>query len=201
MSILVGKTAPDFTSQAVLADGQSVENFSLTEEISGKYALIFFYPFDFTFVCPTELIALNNRMPAFNERNIKVIGISIDSMHTHKAWRQTAVDNGGIGQVDFPLIADVKHNICQAYGIQHPEEGAAYRAAFIIDKQGTVRAQIVNDLPIGRDIDEILRLFDAVQFNDEFGEVCPVGWRKGKQSMQATKESVASFLQENSKSL
>lgn len=201
MTVLVGKAAPDFVAPAVLANGETADNFCLSEQIKGKYALLFFYPFDFTFVCPTELLALHNRMDAFNERNIEVIGISIDSLHTHRAWRNTAIANGGIGTIKFPLIADVKHNICQSYGIQHPAEGAAYRGAFILDKSGVVRAQIVNDLPIGRDIDEILRLFDAVEFHETNGEVCPVGWSRGKAGMQADPAGVSAYLEKHSAAL
>ncbi len=198
---LVGKVAPDFVAPAVLPSGEGVDSFSLLKNIEGKYALIFFYPYDFTFVCPTELIALNNRMDGFKERKIEVIGVSIDSTHTHNAWRKTAIASGGIGEVKFPLVSDVKHNICQSYGIQHPENGASFRGAFIIDKKGVVRVEMINDFPIGRNIDEILRLFDAVQFNEQHGEVCPVGWQKGKEGMKETYQSVSQYLEKNSNDL
>lgn len=201
MSVLVGRAVPDFVAPAVLENGDSVDKFSLSKYIEGKYALVFFYPFDFTFVCPTELIALNNRIDAFLERKIAIVGVSIDSLHTHRAWRKTDIASGGIGEIRFPLVSDVKHTICQSYGIQHPEEGASFRGAFIVDKHGVVRAQIVNDLPIGRDIDEILRLFDAVRFHEEHGEVCPVGWQQGKAGMQETPDSVAAYLEEHSSGL
>lgn len=201
MSILVGRKAPDFTCAAVLANGEITTKFKLSEAISGKYALVFFYPLDFTFVCPSELIALNKRMAQFKERNVEVIAVSIDSQFTHLAWRNTPINKGGIEKVDYIMAADVNHRICQAYGVEHPEAGVAYRGAFIIDKTGTVRAQIVNDLPIGRDIDELLRIVDAVQYNEAHGEVCPAGWSKGKSGMTATPDGVATYLATNTAEL
>lgn len=201
MSVLVGRKAPDFSCAVVTASGEINSKFKLSEAINGKYALIFFYPLDFTFVCPSELIALNNRMNQFKERGIEVIAVSIDSQFTHSAWRNTPVEQGGIGKVAFTLAADVHHRICQAYGVEHPEAGVAFRGAFIIDKQGVVRAQQVNDLPIGRDIDEILRLFDALQFSEVHGEVCPAGWKKGAQGMKPNAAGVASYLAENATEL
>jgi peroxiredoxin (alkyl hydroperoxide reductase subunit C) len=196
MSTLVGKKAPDFTSSAVLPDGEIINNFNLTNYIANKKALIFFYPFDFTFVCPTELLALHNRMEFFKERKIEVIAVSIDSEHTHKAWRETEISKGGIGNVDFNMVADVKHEIVKSYGVEHPDIGAAFRASFLVDKNGIIRSQIINDLPIGRNIDEIIRTFDAIEFNDKYGEVCPVGWQKGDKGLQTNNESIAKFLQE-----
>ncbi|RMF15787.1 MAG: peroxiredoxin, partial [Gammaproteobacteria bacterium] len=148
MSVLVGKKAPDFTVPAVLADGTIVDSFNLSEAIKGKYAIVFFYPLDFTFVCPSELIALDHRIPEFQERNVEVIGVSIDSHFTHNAWRNTPVDKGGIGPVKYTLAADMKHEIAQAYDVES-EGGVAFRGAFLIDKDGVVRSQIVNDLPLG----------------------------------------------------
>lgn len=200
-SSLVGRAAPDFIVSAVMADGQIVDSFSLSKTINGKFGLLFFYPLDFTFVCPSELIALDRRMDAFNEKKIEVMAISIDSVHTHNAWRNTDVAKGGIGPVKYNLLSDVKHTVCQNYGIEHPEEGIAFRGAFMIDKNGVVRAQIVNDLPIGRNIDEILRVFDAIQFHDEFGDVCPAGWKKGDDGMKADAKGVARYLEENSTNL
>lgn len=193
MSVLVGRQAPDFTVEAVLANGE-ISKFNLHKTLDGKYGLVFFYPLDFTFVCPSELIALDHRMGDFNERDVEVIAVSIDSQFTHKAYRNTAVKDGGIGPVKFTLAADINHTICQSYGIEHPVAGVAFRAAFIIDKKGQVRSQIVNDLPIGRNIDELLRIIDAVQFNEEHGEVCPAGWKKGKAGMKATTKGVADYL-------
>ncbi|GGO83073.1 peroxidase [Marinobacterium nitratireducens] len=197
MGVLVGKQAPDFTAAAVLGDGQIVDAFNLKEAISGKYGLVFFYPLDFTFVCPSELIALNNRMAAFKERNVEVIGVSIDSQFTHNAWRNTPVNQGGIGPVEYTLVADVKHEICQAYDVE-ADAGVAFRGAFLIDQNGVVRSQIVNDLPLGRNMEELIRLVDALQFHEEHGEVCPAGWTKGDKGMNASPEGVAAYLAEES---
>lgn len=194
MSILVGRKAPDFTAAAVLANGEITPQFNLTEAIKGKVGILFFYPLDFTFVCPSELIAVNNRIAEFEKRNTLLMGVSIDSQFTHNAWRNTDVANGGIGKVNFPLIADVNHQICQAYGVEHPTAHVALRGAFIIDKQGVVRSQIVNDLPLGRNIDELIRLVDALEFHEKHGEVCPANWSKGKAAIKPTTEGIASYL-------
>lgn len=201
MSILVGHQAPDFTLPAVLANGEIVDKFNLYETIKGKHALVFFYPLDFTFVCPSELIALNHRMAEFKQRHVEVIAISIDSQFTHNAYRQTAIKDGGIGPVDYTLVADMRHHVCQAFGVEHPVAGVALRAAFVIDKQGLVRSQIVNDLPIGRNIDEIIRIIDAVQFFETHGEVCPAGWQKGHPGMKANPQGVADYLASNADKL
>jgi peroxiredoxin (alkyl hydroperoxide reductase subunit C) len=201
MNVLVGRKAPDFVAAAVLANGNIVDKFSFSQETQNKYALVFFYPLDFTFVCPSELIALDNMIDAFKERNVEVIGVSIDSQFTHNAWRNTPINKGGIGPLRYTLVADVNHAICQAYGVEHPEAGVALRGAFIIDNTGLVRSQIVNDLPLGRDISEILRLFDALQFHEKNGEVCPANWSKGKAGMVATPDGVAHFLAENAEDL
>lgn len=200
-TILVGKKAPDFTSAAVMANGEINPSFNLHKAIDKKYAIIFFYPLDFTFVCPSELIALDNRMEEFESRKTLVMGVSIDSQFTHNAWRNTPVANGGIGQVRYPLIADVNHQICQAYGVEHPTAHVALRGAFIIDKNGIVRSQIVNDLPLGRNIDELIRLIDALEFHDKHGEVCPAGWTKGKTGIKPTTDGIAQFLAAESKGL
>ena len=201
MSVLVGRPAPDFTAPAVLGSGEIVDGYNLSEAINGKYAVIFFYPLDFTFVCPSELIAFDHRYQAFAERGVEVIGVSIDSHFTHNAWRNTPVDKGGIGQVQYTLVADVKHSICQDYGVEHPAAGVAFRGSFLIDKQGLVRHQVVNDLPLGRDVDEMIRMVDALQFHEEHGEVCPAGWNKGKKGMNASPDGVAAYLAENADSL
>jgi len=194
MVMLVGRQAPDFCVAAVLADGSIVDQFRLHETIKGKYGLVFFYPLDFTFVCPSELIALDNRVDEFKNRNVEVVAVSIDSQFTHNAWRHTPVNKGGIGEVRYTMAADVSHEICQSYGVEHPEASVAFRGAFIIDREGVVRAQIVNDLPIGRNIDELIRVVDALQFHEEHGEVCPANWQKGKAGMQASPEGVAKYL-------
>ncbi len=193
MGVLVGKQAPDFTAAAVLGTGEIVDSFNLKEAIKGKYGLVFFYPLDFTFVCPSELIALDHRMDAFKARNVEVIGVSIDSQFTHNAWRNTPVNAGGIGQVKYTLVADVKHEICQAYDVE-ADAGVAFRGAFLIDQAGNVRSQIVNDLPLGRNMDELIRLVDALQFHEEHGEVCPAGWNKGDKGMNASPDGVAQYL-------
>ncbi len=198
---LIGKKAPDFTTAAVLADGTIKTDYQLSTAIDGKYGLVFFYPLDFTFVCPSELIALDHRMQQFKALNVEVIAISIDSQFTHSAWRNTAIDQGGIGPVQYTLVADIKHEICQAYGVEHPSAGVALRGAFVIDKQGIVRALMVNDLPLGRSIDEIIRLIDALQYHEVHGEVCPAGWRKGDKGMIATTEGVATYLETNAATL
>lgn len=201
MSVLVGRKAPDFTAPAVLADGKIVEEFNLEKTLKGKYGLIFFYPLDFTFVCPSELVALSKRMDKFTELGVEVIGVSIDSHFTHNAWRNTSVEQGGIGPVKYTLVADINHNICQSYGVEHPIAGVAFRGAFLIDKDGFVRSQMVNDLPLGRNIDELIRLTEALQFHEKHGEVCPAGWQKGDQGMTATPDGVADYLQKNAAAL
>lgn len=200
MSVLVGRQAPDFTAAAVLGDGSISESFKLSD-LRGKYVVLFFWPLDFTFVCPSEIIAHENRRKAFAERGVELVGVSIDSQFTHFAWRNTPVNKGGIGEVGFPMVADVQHEICRAYGIEHPQAGVAFRASFLIDKNGLVRHQTVNDLPLGRNVDEMLRVVDALQFHEEHGEVCPAGWQKGQEGMKADADGVASYLAKNAESL
>ncbi len=200
MAVLVGKPAPDFTANAVMGDN-SIRSFTLSKETQGKYVVIFFYPLDFTFVCPSELIAFDHRLDEFKKRGVEVIGVSIDSQFTHLAWKNTPVNNGGIGQVQYPLIADVKHEICRAYDVEFGPAGVAFRGSFLIDKNGTVRHQVVNDLPLGRNVDEMLRMVDALQFTEEHGEVCPAGWNKGKAGMKASTAGVAEYLAAHAKEL
>lgn len=199
--VLVTRQAPDFTSSAVLGNGEIVNNFNFKKHVNGKAAVLFFYPLDFTFVCPSELIAFDHRYEEFKKRGVEVVGVSIDSEFTHNAWRNTPTENGGIGAVKYALAADVKHDIAKAYGIEHPEEGVALRASFLIDKNGVVRHQIVNDLPLGRNIDEMLRMVDALQFHEEHGEVCPAQWEKGKEGMKDSPEGVAKYLKQNADKL
>lgn len=201
MSVLVGRPAPDFTAAAVLGSGEIVDSFTLSEVIKGKKAVIFFYPLDFTFVCPSELIAFDKRYAEFQKRGVEVIGVSIDSQFSHNAWRNTPVNQGGIGPVQYTLVADVKHEICQAYDVEHPTDGVAFRGSFLIDAEGNVRHQVVNDLPLGRNVDEMLRMVDALNFHEEHGEVCPAGWQEGKKGMDASPEGVAAYLSENSEQL
>ncbi|HEX5393971.1 MAG TPA: peroxiredoxin [Rhodocyclaceae bacterium] len=199
MAVLVGKAAPDFTATAVLGNNE-IKDITLSSFTKGKYTLLFFYPLDFTFVCPSEIIAFDHRLEEFKKRNVEVIGVSIDSQFTHLAWKNTPIEKGGIGQVGYPLVADIKHEICQAYDVE-AAGGVAFRGAFLIDKSGTVRHQYVNDLPLGRNVDEFIRLVDALQFHEENGEVCPAGWQKGSKGMNASPEGVAKYLAENAKAL
>ena len=199
MSILVARPAPDFKATACMADG-TFKDISLSD-YKGKYVVLFFWPLDFTFVCPSEIIAHHNRVKAFEERGVQVLGVSIDSHFTHFAWRETPVEKGGIGRVAFPIIADVKHEIVNAYGIAHPDAGIALRASFLINKEGVVQHQVVNNLDLGREVDEMLRLVDALQFSEEHGEVCPAGWQKGQKGMKPTAAGVASYLAENAAKL
>ena len=200
MAVLVGKPAPNFTAAAVLGCNSIKEDFNLADHIKGKYAVIFFYPLDFTFVCPSELIAFDHRLAEFESRGVEVIGVSIDSHFTHLAWKNTPIDKGGIGKVGYPLVADIRHEICKAYDVE-ADAGVAYRGSFLIDKLGIVRHQVVNDLPLGRDVDEMLRVVDALQFTEEHGEVCPAGWSKGKAGMNASPEGVAKYLASHAKEL
>jgi len=193
MSVLVGKRAPDFTAAAVMPDGSINSSFSLSD-YKGKYIVLFFYPLDFTFVCPTELIAFSRRIEEFESRGVHVIGCSIDSQFTHVAWRNTPIEDGGIGAVSYPLVADVKHEVCKAYDVEFEQAGVAFRGSFLIDENGIVRHQVVNDLPLGRNVDEMLRMIDALQFTEKYGEVCPAGWNKGEKGMTPTREGVSAYL-------
>ncbi len=197
MSVLVSRKAPDFIAAAVSDQGAIIDRFVFSEFSRDQYTLLFFYPLDFTFVCPTELVALHHAMGQFKERKIAVAALSIDSQFTHNAWRNTSVSDGGIGPVNYTMVSDVTHAIARDYGIEHPEAGVAFRAAFVIDKKGMVRAEIVNDLPLGREIPEILRLFDALQFTDEHGDVCPANWKKGDVGMKATPKGVSQYLSDH----
>jgi peroxiredoxin (alkyl hydroperoxide reductase subunit C) len=195
MSVLVTQQAPDFTATAVLADGEIVEDFQLSK-FKGKKIVLFFYPLDFTFVCPSEILAHHHRVAAFTERGVQLIGVSIDSRYTHNAWRNTATKDGGIGSIDFPLVSDMDHAIMEAYGVVHPD-GIALRGSFLIDENFDVRHQVVNDLPLGRNVDEMLRMVDALDFHSSHGEVCPAGWNKGDEGMKDTPAGVAEYLSKN----
>jgi len=192
MSVLIARPAPEFTAPAVMPDGTIEEQFKLSD-LKGKYVVLFFWPLDFTFVCPTEIIAHDRRIEQFKERNVEVVGISIDSQYTHFAWRNLPVKEGGIGPVRFPIVADITHEITRAYGVEHPS-GVALRASFLIDKEGIVQHQVLNNLPLGRNVDEMLRVVDALQFTEMHGEVCPAGWQKGDIGMQPTAGGVADYL-------
>jgi len=198
--MLVTNKAPDFTATAVLADGQIVEDFNLYENIGEKGAVLFFYPLDFTFVCPSEIIAFSHRAKEFTDRGINVIGCSIDSQFSHFAWRETPVEKGGIGRINFPLVADLTKQISRDYDVLL-NDAVALRGSFLIDKDGTIRHAVVNDLPLGRNVDEMLRMVDAMLFTNEHGEVCPAGWVKGEEGMKADAEGVAEYLAKHAEEL
>lgn len=200
MSAFVCQQAPNFTAAAVMPDGSIKDDFSLSD-YAGQYVVLFFYPLDFTFVCPSEILAHNSRVAALKERGVQIIGVSIDSQFTHAAWRNTDVNKGGIGNIDIPLVADVKHEIVQAYGVEHPAAGVALRGSFLIDKEGVIQHMTVNNLPLGRNIDEMIRMVDALQFTEEHGEVCPAGWNKGDDGMVPNADGVASYLSAHSDDL
>jgi len=198
--MLVTNPAPDFTATAVLADGSIVEDFKLSENFGEKGTVVFFYPLDFTFVCPSEIIAFSHRYNEFQDRGVNVIGISVDSQFSHFAWRETPVEKGGIGRINFPLVADLTKNIARDYDVLL-NDAVALRGSFLIDDKGIVRHAVVNDLPLGRNVDEMLRMIDAQQFTDEFGEVCPAGWQKGDEAMKPDAEGVAEYLAKHEKEL
>ncbi|MEE8295828.1 MAG: peroxiredoxin [Sphingomonadales bacterium] len=200
MSVLVGKPAPDFTAVAVLEDGTIKEGFNLNEHLKGKYGLVFFYPLDFTFVCPSEILAFHNRMGTFKKLNCAVIGVSVDSQFSHAAWRNTAPKDGGLGPVDFPLVADITKSIARDYDVL-VNDAVAFRGTFLIDLEGVVRHQVVNDLPLGRNVDEAIRMVEALQYHEEHGKVCPAGWNKGDEGMKPSAKGVASYLAKHSDDL
>ena len=199
MAVLVGKEAPDFTAQFVMPDNSFAEK-SLSD-YRGKYVVLFFYPLDFTFVCPSEIIAFDNHLGEFKERNCEVIGVSVDSHFTHAAWKKTPVDQGGIGDIQYPLVADLTKSIAADYDVLTGDGAVAFRDLFLIDTKGQVRHQLVNDLPLGRSVAEAVRMVDALQFHESHGEVCPANWSKGKSGMKPNAEGVASYLSENAKGL
>lgn len=200
MSVLVGKQAPDFTATAVMPDNSFNDKFNLHTYLKGKIGVLFFYPLDFTFVCPSEIIAFDHRLDEFKQRGVEVIGVSVDSHFSHFAWKQTPVEKGGIGNVQYPLVADLTKSIARDYDVL-VNDAVAFRGTFLIDKNGVVRHQLVNDLPLGRNIDEAIRMVDALLFHQEHGEVCPAGWSKGKKGMKASTEGVAAYLKENADAL
>lgn len=199
MSVLVARQAPDFCAPAVMPDNKINMSFKLSD-YTGKYVLIFFWPLDFSFVCPTEIIALDRRIEVFEDRGIQVVGISIDSQYTHLAWKKTPRNKGGIGAVRFPIVADIDHNITSLYGIEH-SDGVALRASFIIDKKGIIQVEMINNLDLGRNIDEIIRLADALIYSQKHGKVCPAGWEEGREAMDASPEGVEIFLSDFSEEL
>lgn len=192
MSTLVTRQAPDFTATAVMGDNSFKEDFKLSD-YQGKYVILFFYPLDFTFVCPSEIIAFDKALAKFQEKNCEVIGVSIDSQFTHWAWKNTPVNDGGIGNIQYPLVADLDKKISRQYGVLL-DMGVALRGTFLIDKEGVVRHAVINDLPLGRSIDEALRMVDALEFHESHGDVCPANWKEGEEAMTPTAEGVADYL-------
>ncbi len=190
---LVNKQAPQFIKPAVMPDNTIEDNFDFHKYRGSDMSILFFYPLDFTFVCPSEIIAFNNRLAEFTQRKVKLIGVSVDSHFTHLAWKNTPINKGGIGNIQFPLIADLTKSISSEYGVL-TEAGISLRGTFLIDNDGVIRHQLVNDLPLGRNVDETLRLVDALLFHKQYGDVCPAGWQKGQTGMKATSDGVASYL-------
>ena len=198
--MLVTNPAPDFKATAVLANGSIVDNFKLSKNYGEKGTVLFFYPLDFTFVCPSEIIAFSKRVGDFESRGVKVIGVSVDSQFSHFAWRETPVNKGGIGNINFPLVADLDKKIAKSYDVLFGK-AVALRGSFLIDAKGIVRHAVINDLPLGRNVDEMIRMVDAMQFTDEHGEVCAAGWQKGDEGMKATTEGVAEYLDKHESDL
>lgn len=196
MSTLVTRPAPEFTADAVMGDG-TFKQVKLSD-YRGKYVLLFFYPLDFTFVCPSEILAFNSKVSEFKERGVELLGVSIDSKFSHFAWRETAVDKGGIGKIQYPLVADITKNIARDYGVLL-DESVALRGLFLIDQKGVVRHSTINDLPLGRNVEEALRVIDALQYTESHGEVCPANWKKGEEAMKPTAAGVATYLAKHSK--
>lgn len=193
MAVLVGKQAPDFKASVVMEDGSVKSDLQFKEYVKGKMAVLFFYPLDFTFVCPTELRALEEQLDEFKKRNVEVMTVSVDSPYTHLAYKRTQLKDGGIGNVRFPMVSDLTRQIATDYDVLF-NNSIAYRGTFLIDQQGVVRHQNINDLPLGRNISEILRVIDALQYHQQHGEVCPANWNKGDEAIKATQESVSKYL-------
>lgn len=196
MSVQVTKPAPDFTATAVMPDNTFNESFSLSS-LKGKYVVLFFYPLDFTFVCPSEIIAFDKKLGEFKSRNCEVVGASVDSHFSHWAWKNTPVEKGGIGNVQYPLVADLTKNIARDYGVLI-DDAIALRGLFLIDKEGVVQHALVNNLPLGRSVEEAIRVLDALQFTEEHGEVCPANWKKGDEAMKPSADGVAEYLAKHS---
>jgi len=197
MSLLITKEAPDFKAAAVMGDDSIVEGFTLSS-LRGKYVVLFFYPMDFTFVCPTEILAFNEKLEEFKSRDAEVVGASVDSVYSHLAWKRTRVEDGGIGRIRYPLVSDINKEISSSYGVLL-DEGVALRGLFLIDREGIVRHAVLNDLALGRSVDEALRILDALRFVDEHGEVCPANWEKGEEGMKASSEGVVDYLSKYAK--
>jgi len=198
MSCMIGQKAPDFSATTVMGDNTLKDGFKLSD-LKGKYVVLFFYPLDFTFVCPTEILEFNRKLAEFRQRNCEVLGVSVDSQFSHLAWKETPVEKGGIGKLGYPLVADLTKQIARDYGVLTQDGAVAYRGTFLIDKEGVVRHLVINDLGLGRNIDETLRMVDALQHLEEFGEVCPAGWHKGEEAMKPTHDGVSGYLAKHGK--
>jgi len=200
MNPYIGKSAPDFEAKVVMPDNSIVAEFNLKKYLKGHKGIVFFYPLDFTFVCPSEIIAFNNRLGEFSVRNTKIVAISVDSHFSHHAWKAMPVNKGGIGNIQFPLVSDLKKEISTAYNVLN-EDGISYRATFLIDEQFNIRHYLINDLPLGRNVDEAIRMIDALDHHTTHGEVCPAGWKKGDQGMSPTHQGVSDYLTSNAERL
>ncbi|WP_422667131.1 peroxiredoxin [Buchnera aphidicola] len=192
--VLVTQKAPNFIASAILKNGDITNEFNLKKFSNHQAVILFFWPMDFTFVCPSEIIEFNKLHLEFKKRNVKIVGVSTDSVYVHQAWQKTPIKNGGIGNISFPMVSDIKHDIQKSYGIEHPDLGVALRASFLIDKNWIIRHQVVNDLPFGRNIQEMIRMVDAIDFYNQNGEVCPANWKSGQEGMKASLEGVSSYL-------
>ena len=200
MNPFIGKSAPDFEAKVVMPDNSIVAEFNLKKYLKGHKGIVFFYPLDFTFVCPSEIIAFNNRLGEFSVRNTKIVAISVDSHFSHHAWKAMPVNKGGIGNIQFPLVSDLKKEISTAYNVLN-EDGISYRATFLIDEQFNIRHYLINDWPLGRNVDETIRMIDALDHHTTHGEVCPAGWKKGDQGMSPTHQGVSDYLTSNAEKL
>ncbi len=200
MNPFIGKPAPDFEAKVVMPDNSIVADFNLKKYLKGHKGIVFFYPLDFTFVCPSEIIAFNNRLGEFSARNTKIVAVSVDSHFSHHAWKAMPVNKGGIGNIQFPLVSDLKKSISNAYNVLN-EDGISYRATFLIDEEFNIRHFLINDLPLGRNVDETLRMIDALEHHSTHGEVCPAGWKKGDQGMSPTHQGVSDYLTSNAERL
>ncbi len=200
MTVFIGNFAPDFTAKTVMPDNSIDSNFNLKNYLKGHKGILFFYPLDFTFVCPSEILAFNNRLGDFHSRNTKVIAVSVDSHFSHHAWKSMPINKGGIGDVQFPLVSDLSKEISKNYNVLS-DESISFRGTFLIDENFKIRHYLVNDLPLGRNVDETIRMIDALDHHEAYGEVCPAGWKKGDQAMQASKQGVSDYLTSNAENL
>jgi len=200
MTVFIGNLAPDFTAKTVMPDNSIDSNFNLKNYLKGHKGILFFYPLDFTFVCPSEILAFNNRLGDFHSRNTKVVAVSVDSHFSHHAWKSMPINKGGIGDVQFPLVSDLSKEISKNYNVLS-DESISFRGTFLIDENFKIRHYLVNDLPLGRNVDETIRMIDALDHHEAYGEVCPAGWKKGDQAMQASKQGVSDYLTSNAENL